>query len=702
MRNRAVLKKFLVLLLAVPASVLAQSPEHVPTEVQPLDPLPQQGLIEQLVATYATRMHYANRELDDSLSRDIFARYLDMLDPSKIYLTQKDIASFDEHRTKIDDALKSGNVDVAYTIYRVLRERVLERIAYAEKLLAEKPDFSIDESFVFDRSDASWAENPAALDEYWRKRIKNEALGLILADKTWAEAQETLQQRYDNFRRRVLQVNSQDVFEMFINSYAQTLDPHTVYFSPRDSEEFEIRMSLTYEGIGASLQMDNEYVSIVRVLPGGSAHKSDALKPDDRITAVGQGEEGRMVDVIGWRLDDVVDLIRGPKDSVVRLQILPAGAAPGSAEKTIQLVRSEIKLEEQAAQSRVIDVGEGENAMKMGVIELPAFYLDYRARMMGEENYRSTTRDVRALITELKTKDIDGLVIDLRDNGGGSLQEATDLTGLFIDQGPVVQIRSSHGQLEVARDSDPGVAWDGPLVVLVNRFSASASEIFAGAIQDYGRGLVVGTTTYGKGTVQNLFDLSRGIGNDMQLGQLKMTIGKFYRVTGSSTQNRGVEPDIVLPSPIDPEEFGESAQIAALPWDEIKPAGEIDEVHIRAVDLLPKLKKEVDRRQAQDELFQLYLDDVDDTREQRSRSSISLNLAERRAEREAEESEALARINQRRAALGQEPVESLEAAAEAEEEYDLLLHEAARILADYLAELTPPESKERLAANAAS
>ncbi|HEX6928931.1 MAG TPA: S41 family peptidase, partial [Gammaproteobacteria bacterium] len=543
MRNTSLLKKILVLLLAVPAGAIAGSTEHVPDEAQPLDPLPQQGLIEQLVATYATRMHYANRELDDSLSQDIFTRYLDMLDPSKIYFTKKDIAAFNKHRTEIDDALKSGNVDVAYTVYRVLRERVLERIAKVDKLLAEKPDFTIDESFVFDRSEATWAEDSAALDEYWRKRIKNEALGLILSDKTWEEAQETLVQRYDNFRRRVLQVNSHDVFEMFINAYAQTLDPHTVYFSPRDSEEFEIRMSLTYEGIGASLQMDNEYVSIVRVLPGGSAYKSDALKPDDRITAVGQGKDGEMVDVVGWRLDDVVDLIRGPKDSIVRLGILPAGAAPGSAEKTVTLVRSEIKLEEQAAQSDIIEIGTGPDAMKMGVIELPAFYLDFRARMMGEENYRSTTRDVRKLIAELEKQGIDGLIIDLRDNGGGSLQEATDLTGLFIDQGPVVQIRSSHGQLEVARDSDPGVAWDGPLVVLVNRFSASASEIFAGAIQDYGRGLVVGTTTYGKGTVQNLFDLSRGIGNDMKLGQLKMTIGKFYRVTGSSTQNRGVVPD---------------------------------------------------------------------------------------------------------------------------------------------------------------
>ncbi|HEX6929886.1 MAG TPA: carboxy terminal-processing peptidase, partial [Gammaproteobacteria bacterium] len=358
------------------------------------------------------------------------------------------------------------------------------------------------------------------------------------------------------------------------------------------------------------------------------------------------------------------------------------------------------KLEEQAAQAQVIDVDHGAKTLKMGVIEVPAFYLDFRAKMMGEEEYRSTTRDVRKLIGELKAKNVDGLVIDLRDNGGGSLQEATELTGLFIDEGPVVQIRSTGGALEIAEDQDAGIAWDGPLVVLVNRFSASASEIFAGAIQDYGRGLVVGTTTYGKGTVQNLFDLNRHFNNDLELGQLKMTIGKFYRVTGSSTQHRGVVPDITLPSAIDPEEFGESAQNTALPWDEIRPARKIEEVHVHARDVLPELQAEISKRQAGDELFQLYLDDVDETLELRNRTTVSLNLEKRRAERETEDRESLARINQRRAALGMEPVETLEVAAESEEEeYDLLLHEAARILADYLAELTPDDSAERLAAN---
>ncbi len=694
MRNTSpVLKKLVILLLALPATALATPAAD---DVPALNASPQQGLIEQLVATYAARAHYANRELDDALSRDIFDRYLESLDPGRIYLTLADIGEFDGYRTQIDDALKHGNVDVAYDVYGVFRKRVLARIDAVEQLLDEKPDFSVKETFDFDRTDTDWAKNAAALDEYWRKRVKNEALGLILADKTWDEAREMLKKRYSNFRHRFLQVTGDDVFELFVNAYAHTLDPHTEYFSPRDSEEFEIRMSLTYEGIGASLQVEDEYVSIARVLPGGSAYKADVLNPKDRITAVGQGDEGEMVDVVGWRLDDVVDLIRGPKDTVVKLSVLPAGAAPGSEEKLVKLVRSEIKLEEQAAQSSVIEVDAGGKPMKMGVIEVPAFYLDYRAKMMGEEDYRSTTRDVRRLVEELRTKDIDGLVIDLRDNGGGSLQEATELTGLFIDTGPVVQIRSSGGALEVAEDIEPGVAWDGPMVVLVNRFSASASEIFAGAIQDYGRGLVVGTTTYGKGTVQHLIDLSRHLNGDLDLGQLKMTIAKYYRVTGSSTQHRGVVPDITLPSPIDPEEFGESSKQTSLPWDEIQPAGEIHEVHIRARDLLPELQAQVEERQADDELFQLYLEDVNETREQRSRMSVSLNLEERRAEREADNRQSLVRINQRRDALGMEPVKSLEEAATKNDEYDLLLHEAARILADYLAELTP-DGTERLA-----
>lgn len=694
MRNTTPYLKILPLLLLPLGAFGGDQPELASLEAEP-----EQAKIEQLVASFTSRAHYANRELSDELSAQVFDRYLETLDPSKIYFTQSDINGFAKYRHEIDDALKSGQVDIAFDMYRELRARVLARINKIEKLLESKPDFSIDESFEFDRENAQWAKSFAELDDYWRKRVKNEAIGLLLAGKKWEEAQETLHKRYENFRRRVLQVNSMDAFELFINSYAQTLDPHTVYFSPHDSEEFEIRMSLSYEGIGASLQAEDEYVKVVRILPGGSADKSGLLEPNDRITGVSQGKDGEFVDVIGWRLDDVVDLIRGPKDSLVRLQILPAGRAPGSEEKVIELVRSEIQLEEQAAQAEVIEIPRGGEKVKIGVIEVPAFYLDYKEKMLGKEDYRSTTRDVRRLIGELKSQGVQGLVIDLRDNGGGSLPEATEMTGLFIDQGPVVQIRSSGGQLDVAEDLDPGVAYDGPLVVLVNRFSASASEIFAGAIQDYRRGLVVGSTTFGKGTVQNLIDLNRYMNTDAELGQLKMTIGKFYRVTGSSTQHRGVEPDIVLPSEVDPGEAGESAQPTALPWDEIQAAGELKEVRMSALDMLPELRDQIAAHQAKDELFQLYVEDVNSLARQRAQISVSLNLEDRRAERKALEAEALARINERRQALGMKPVENLEAANDDPDDYDVQLQEAARIVANYLAELTPKDLSTRLAAS---
>jgi carboxyl-terminal processing protease len=681
-------------LLAVPMLSMATP------EVAPLAPAPQQPLIEQLIAHYTERGHYAERELDDAMSEEILERYLETLDPNHVYFLASDVKDFEQRfRHSLDDSLKAGELDPAYVIYRVLRERVQQRIDHARTVLAEKPDFTIEETFHFDRSDADWASSSKELNEYWRKRVKNEVLGLILADKSWEEARETLEKRYAGFERRVYQVNGEDVFELFMNAYATTLDPHTQYFSPRDSEEFEIRMSLSYEGIGASLQAQDEYVQIVRLIPGGSAEKSDKLNNNDRITAVGQGDEGEMVDVIGWRLDDVVELIRGPKESIVRLQILPAGAAPGSEEKVIALTRNEIKLEEQAAQAEVLDITEGGRTRRVGVIEIPAFYLDYRAMTMGDKDYRSTTRDVRRLIDELKADGaIDGLVVDLRNNGGGSLREAADLTGLFIDEGPVVQIRNTTGRTEVLGDNDPGVNYDGPLVVLVNRFSASASEIFAGAIQDYGRGLVVGSTTFGKGTIQNLIDLNRFTNSDSDLGQLKMTTGKFYRVTGSSTQHRGVIPDIELPSPVELSEVGESSQKSALPWDEIAPASKrIREVHVKALDVLPELREEIEKRQAGNELFQIYLQDIETSKEWRSRKEVSLNLAERTAEQKSRDKESLERINQRRTALGLEPVEDLEAAAETEEEYDLQLQESARILVDYIAELAPGMADSRLA-----
>ncbi|MEE8118729.1 MAG: S41 family peptidase, partial [Gammaproteobacteria bacterium] len=524
---------------------------------------PEQRVINDLVADMLKYYHYTRHELDDSLSARIYERYLEVLDPNRIYFLQQDIDSFEKFRDVLDDHIKAQNVEPAFVIYRVFQERIDARFEHAIKLLETEPRFNVDETYVFDRREHEWAKSRRELNEIWRMRVKNDAIGLILTDKTWDEARETLKNRYTNFRRRIGQVKSEDVFEIFINAYAYVMDPHTEYFSPRDSEEFQIRMSLSYEGIGAALQNQNEYVTVMRILPGGSADKTGLLKENDRITGVAQGDEEVMTDVIGWRLDDVVQLIRGPANSVVRLRILPAGEAPGAPEKAIRLVRSEIKLEEQAAQKKVVEVEREANNYRVGVIEVPAFYLDFKALQAGEANYRSTTRDVRRLLKELEKESVEGIIIDLRNNGGGSLWEATELVSLFIDKGPVVQVRNSDGKIQLFEDREAGIEYMGPLMVLVNRYSASASEIFAGAIQDYGRGLVVGSTTYGKGTVQTLVDLKRRNGwkiKNKEPGQLKLTTGKYYRVTGASTQHQGVIPDIILPSAIDPEIVGESAQ----------------------------------------------------------------------------------------------------------------------------------------------
>jgi carboxyl-terminal processing protease len=650
----------------------------------PLAPEPQFALAQQLLMKFLSEYHYARQPLDDALSARVLDAYVEALDPSRNYLLAADIAAFDaRYRTRLDDAMRAHDLSPAYAVYDVYRQRLEQRLAHVMTLLDKQPDFTLQEQFVFDREDAPWAKAPAELDELWRQRIKNDLISLMLTGKDWAESRDVVRKRYESLLRRARQVNSSDVFDTFLNAYAQTLDPHTSYFSPRDADEFAIRMSLSYEGIGAALQTQDEYVTVARILPGGSAEKTGLVAVKDRIVAVGQGPDGELVDVVGWRLDEVVELIRGPKDSVVRLQVLPGDAAPGGPDKLVALTRSEIKLEEQAAKQEIVEVKRGKQTLHIGVIKVPAFYMDFRARQAGETDYRSTTRDVRKLVAELQAAKVDGIVMDLRDNGGGSLNEAAELTGLFIDQGPVVQLRSSNGKVEVMDDPEPGIAYTGPLAVLVNRFSASASEIFAGAIQDYGRGVVVGTTTYGKGTIQNLVDLDRFLPGRDDLGQIKLTIGKFYRVTGSSTQHRGVVPDVELPSPIDPAEFGESAQATALPWDQIDSAGAV--LGRVAPKLVPALSRQHERRAASDAEYTSYLADLADVKEARARKSVSLNLEARRTEREMERKAQLARENVRRRARGLAPLESLEDQEDAlAEGRDVLLQESAEILVDAL------------------
>ncbi|HEU4531027.1 MAG TPA: carboxy terminal-processing peptidase [Steroidobacteraceae bacterium] len=626
------------------------------------------------------RAHYARSPLDDRLSSQIFDLYLESLDGSRSYFLASDIAEFERLRLRLDESIKSGALDPAFAIFGRFRERNRERMNYAISLLGKEPDFALRESFDFDREEAPWPASEQEVNELWRLRVKNDGLSLVLTGKTWAEASDILRKRYERVIKRIDQVSGDDVFETFMNAYARAYDPHSSYFSPRNSEEYRIAMSLSYEGIGASLQLVDDFVTVLSILPGGPAASSDQLSANDRITAVGQGKEGALTDVIGWRLDDVVQLIRGPVGTVVRLQVLPAGAAPGSAERLIEFTRNKVTLEAQAARKEVRKVKRDGQDLAIGIVTVPSFYQDYNARAAGDRNYRSTTRDVRKLIEELRAEKIDGLVIDLRGNGGGSLPEATGLTGLFIKGGPVVQLRETDGTVEVLDDPEPEVAYNGPMAVLVDRFSASASEIFAAAIQDYGRGVVIGQQTYGKGTVQNLIPLDRfALGPRPEFGQLTVTIGKFYRVTGDSTQNRGVTPDILLPSLISTEEVGESTRTSALPWDRI--AGVPFVGGERLSPAVALLARSHDQRSVSDPDYRSLLGDVAAVDQLRQQKTVSLNLNERKAEREKLDRERLARENARRAARDLKPLATVEELDNGEA-VDVILGEASEIVAD--------------------
>lgn len=646
-----------------------------------LTPTDRERRVSKLVSTVLERSHYLQQPINDPVSSLVLDRYLEALDGQRSFFLASDIAEFERYRYQLDDAIVSGALEPAFAIYNRLQQRSRERIAYAIELLKTEPNFALDESFEFDRSQAPWPKSLAELNEIWRKRVKNDAISLLVAEKTWNEARETLRKRYENVLKRIEKTTVGDIFEVFMNAFAHVFDPHSSYLSPRNSEEFRIAMSLSYVGIGASLQTIDDYVTITNLLPGGPAALSGELRPEDRITAVGEGKDGKMIDVIGWRLDDVVQLIRGKINTVVRLQILPAGAAPGSPEKIVEFVRNTIQMESYAAKKELRKVRHGEREYKVGVITIPSFYQDFEARLKGDPQYRSTTRDVRRLINELKGEGMETLVLDLRGDGGGNLHEATSLTGLFIPKGPVVQVRETGGKIEVFDDPEPDVAWEGPLVVVVDRLSASASEIFAGAIQDYGRGLVIGQQTFGKGTVQTALQLSRfAIGPDADsFGQLTYTSGKFYRVTGESTQHRGVQPDIALPSAISPEEVGESTRDSALPWDRIHavPFGRNNALR----QSIPTLQQAHTKRVANDPEFQMLLKEINSFEALRAQKHVSLNLAKRRAERAQLDEQRLANENAFRQQVGLPPVKKLSDIKDSERR-DAILNEATRIAVD--------------------
>jgi carboxyl-terminal processing protease len=634
--------------LAAALLVSAAAMPAVPSKVAAstvLEPTAAQAQAAMWATRFLTRFHYKRVPLDDAMSASILERYLEGLDAEKLFFTQADIAQFQGYGDKLDDAIYDEELDPIFKVFSVYLNRVRERTDHARGLLAKGFDFTVDESYRYDREKTPWAASSAELDELWRLRVKNDWLRLRLAGKADADIRTTLDKRYRMFQDRVDELTGEDAFQTFLNAYALSIEPHTNYLGPRTAENFNIQMRLSFEGIGAVLGKVDEFTTVRTIFKGGPASRSGQIKVGDHIVAVGQDGEA-MQDVIGWRLDDVVDLIRGPKGTKVVLDVVPGDAGPDAKPVHLVLMREEVKLEEQAAKKSIIEVTERGVVRKIGVISLPTFYHDFEGSRRGDADYRSSTRDVAKLLGELKAAGVEGVVVDLRDNGGGSLTEATNLTGLFIDQGPVVQVRDAQGRITVEEDEQAGVAWDGPLAVIVNRSSASASEIFAAALQDYGRALILGSTTYGKGTVQNLLDLDNFAQNDKpKFGQLKLTVAQFFRVNGGSTQNRGVVPDIEFPSAVDMEQWGESTNDNALPWTSITPAEYKGRGDFR--ELVPLLEAKHESRTAKEPEFQFLLEDVAEYRKLRETKLISLKESERRAERDEQQ----ARLDKRKAEL---------------------------------------------------
>jgi len=625
------------LLWALLAFVTATQAASLDTTMpQQLSPLQQQSQAAHLSAEVLTRYHYQPIVLDDAMSEKIFDRYLKSLDPERIFFVQADIDRFAKARTQLDDAILKENLSIPFAIFDLYQQRIATRFIYARTLLKQGFDFEQKENYQYEREKASWPKSEDDMHDLWRKRAKNDWLRLKLAGKDDKSIGETLDKRYSNYLTRIAQLKSDDVFQIFMNAYTTSIEPHTNYLEPKSSENFDIAMKLSLVGIGAVLQEKDEYTTIRELVPGGPAALSGKLKIGDRIVGIRQGEKGAMTEILGWRLDDTVALIRGAVDSIVSLDVFPVDAGPDGKHKLVSLTRKKINLEQQAAKKSIINVKNGNATHRIGVISLPTFYQDFSARQKGDKNFKSATRDVSRLLAELKKDKVDSVLIDLRNNGGGSLSEAVELTGLFIDKGPVVQQRNAQGKIIVESDTHAGLAWDGPLGVLINRGSASASEIFAAAMQDCGRGLVIGEPSFGKGTVQTMVSLDQIAHNDKaKFGELKMTIAQFFRINGGTTQLRGVIPDISFPTISDAESFGESSYDNALPWGQIKavkytPAGDL-------TALLPMLQTRHDARVAQDKDFQYLREDIAEFNMQRKKNLLSLNEAERRKERDAQE-----------------------------------------------------------------
>jgi carboxyl-terminal processing protease len=636
-----------------------------------IEPTQEDSILAQMITRELERRHLASDALFAERKPMVGQLILKAIDPSRSLLTQDDIRQADIDR--LPDQIERGRLNTVYQLYGLSLTRSEERLDYWLDILNQgvgSIDLSDQEELRIRDEETPWVSDLTSLKDLWRKQLENQAIGLLLADRTEDETYKALIRRYNSQKNRIEQTRPDDIFAGVINAYASAYDPHTSYLPPADSETFNINMSLSLQGIGAVLQSEDEFTKVVSLIPGGPAEMDGRLKPADRILSIAQGSQP-FEDVVGWRLDEVVQKIRGPKGSQVRLEVQAGDDVP---HREIVLIRDRVQLEEQSAKSQIIEAGK--NGEKIGIITIPTFYSDFTAKQAGDPNYRSTTRDVKKLLEELRNQDVQGVIVDLRNNGGGSLQEAYELFGLFIPRGPVVQIRSAGGRTDVRGDRDPEVSWEGPMAVLVNRLSASASEIFAGAVQDYGRGLVIGSQTFGKGTVQALLPVNEG--------QLKLTIAKFYRISGQSTQHQGVIPDIQFPSAFDPKEIGESALDTALPWDQIR------SLRYRPLDTpQARVAQLIDRHQARiatDPNFKALLKRTERALELSSETGISLHLATRIKEREDNNQALLDIENARRTGLGLPTIESISElesdGKEADPKDDASLMESARILLD--------------------
>jgi len=697
------LKKIFLALFVI-AAIACKGSSRVDSDVEGsnnLKPEPQQILVAKELVKVIESAHYKKVKINDSISSIILDKYLKRLDEGRSYLLASDIKDFDQYRYTLDDGLRDGDLSAFFKMFNVFQKRYMERIKYSISQVNKAFDFNKNETYTYNREKLPWLSSEAAANELWAGRVKYDLLNLRLtgtdSSKNVAKNAKTVKQRYENLLSQAEKINSQDAFQIMMDSFTESIDPHTNYFVPQRAQEFNEEMARTFEGIGARLQLENEVVKVAEIIPGGPAFKAKTLNVNDRIIGVAQGKDGEFVDVTGWRLDNTVSKIKGPGGTIVRLKIIPAGQELSSQPKIIELKRDKVVLEEQSAKKTIKTIKSGNKTYKIGVINIPGFYIDFKAYQSGDPNYKSTTRDVRLILDTLKRQNVDGILIDLRTNGGGSLMEAIELTGLFIKSGPVVQVRDAR-RTEVDKDEDPSIAWTGPMGVMVDRFSASASEIFAAAIQDYGRGVILGTQTYGKGTVQSAIDMSRFIspidnilmkvqGENTttstaapKFGQINLTMAKFYRINGSSTQHKGVIPDIQFPMIFPADKYGESSESSALPFDAIKPSSFTPVANLGSIK--PKLISQHEQRMKSSSEYKYLLEDIQQFKKRDGETSVTLNEAQLKKERDEQEARTLARDNARRALQGLPPLKKGE--VKPKEDNDFVQDESLQVMGDFI------------------